>query len=113
MSCCYSGKTKIVSGNKTLIGLSFVCVYMGLKVRVLLKDDVQFADKEEQEKLRVAIDEESFTAPEFVGVHRLDNRHITINTRVTDINIENANDMASVVADHFDTEVKSVRILDN
>lgn len=86
---------------------------MGLQVRILLKDEVQFEDGKEQEQLRVAIDQASFTSPEFVGINRLDGRHIEVKTRVTDINVENAKDIASVVAEHFDTEVQSVRVLDN
>lgn len=86
---------------------------MGLKVRVMLNDEVSFESKSQQDELAEQIDAETFVAPSFVGVHRKNQKHVTVTTKITDLDTTAANEIGEIVANYFDSTVDKVRVQNN
>lgn len=83
---------------------------MTTELSVILEDEVDFESYEEQKRLVQKVDEETFTAPEFIGSSEQRENHLKVKLRIQEINIDDCEKIGNVIAEHFDTELEDIRI---
>lgn len=83
-------------------------ISMGFEIYVQLEDDVQFDSYNAQDGLARDIDSKTYLAPEFVGVD--DSSRVKVSVQSPSLNGDDPNNVGQIVANYFDTSVKSVRV---
>lgn len=81
-----------------------------LTLRIKLEDEVDFESESEQKALGEAIDTETFTAPAFVGAPKKRFGDVVVKLNVSNLESSTADEIGAIVADHFDSDVETVRI---
>lgn len=81
---------------------------MGFNLYVHLEDEIAFDSKAEQDRLAEEIDSKTFIGPEFVGAS--DNNRVVVKARAASLDTDDANQIGDIVAAHFDTTAKRVRL---